>query len=48
MSAIVQMLRFGRMFSVTLACGHKFRATPEEARRDQLFVGRMVRCKECN
>ena len=47
MTAIAQMLRFGRAYSVTLACGHKFRATPEEAARDQLFIGKPVECREC-
>jgi hypothetical protein len=41
------MFKFGRTFSVLLACGHKFRAAREEAAREQLFIGKMVRCKEC-
>jgi hypothetical protein len=45
--AVIQMLRFGRAYSVKLACGHKLRATVEEAHRDQLFIGKMVRCAEC-
>jgi hypothetical protein len=32
---------------VTLACGHKFSATVDEAARDQLFIGKRVRCAEC-
>jgi hypothetical protein len=44
--AITQMFKFGRTYSVLLACGHKFRATREEAGREQLFIGKMVRCKE--
>jgi hypothetical protein len=47
MTEITQILRFGRAYSVALACGHKFRATPEEAQRDQLCIGKMVRCHEC-
>ena len=47
MTAITQMLRFGRAYSVTLACGHKFRATVDDAKRDQLFIGKPVECAEC-
>jgi hypothetical protein len=45
--ATTQMFKFGRAFSVLMACGHKFRATREEAARDQVFIGKVVRSKEC-
>jgi hypothetical protein len=47
-TAIISMLRFGSRFSVTLACGHKFSASADEAKRDQLFIGKPVECRECN
>jgi hypothetical protein len=47
MISIVSMLRFGRFWAVTLACGHKFRAGPEEVKRDQLTIGKMIECAEC-
>ena len=46
-TTIVQMLRLGRSYSVKLGCGCKFRATLEEARRDQLWIGKTVMCAEC-
>ena len=47
MTAIIQMLRFGRAYSIRLACGHRLRATLEEAASGQLFIGKKVRCGEC-
>ncbi len=46
MTAIIQMLRFGRKYHVRLACGHTLHATTEEAAREQLFIGKMIRCAD--
>lgn len=46
-TSIVRMLRLGRSYSVTLECGCKLHVTPEEAQRDQLFIGKTVTCQEC-
>lgn len=47
MREIIQMLRFGHAYSVQLECGHKFRATVDEAKREQLCIGKPVKCQEC-
>ena len=47
MTTIVRMLRLGRSYKVKLECGCAFTATLEEAQRDQLFIGKRVRCGTC-
>ena len=47
MTAITRMLKFGRTYSVKLVCGHQFRATVDEAERDQLCIGKGIECAEC-
>jgi hypothetical protein len=47
MTTILRMSKFGRGYTVALECGHKLHATAEDARRDQLFIGKMVACKDC-
>jgi hypothetical protein len=46
-TAIIQMLRFGRSYRVKMGCGCVFHATFDEARRDQLFIGKSMTCVEC-
>ena len=46
-TTIVRMLRLGAGYSVWLGCGCKFRATLDEARRDQLYIGKRMTCIEC-
>ena len=43
-TTIVRMLRLGAGYSVWLGCGCRFRATLDEARRDQLWIGKAVTC----
>jgi len=47
MTGIIRMSRFGRGYTVALECGHKFQASLEETKKDQLFIGKRVACKEC-
>ena len=47
-TTIIRMLRFGRAYSVRLACGHQLRPTLEEAAWKQLFIGKRIQCKECH
>jgi hypothetical protein len=46
-SSITRMLRFGRKYGISLACGHKFDISIEDAARLQLFIGKRVECAEC-
>lgn len=46
-TTIVRMLRLGRSYKVKLGCGCAFPATLEDAQRDQLFIGKRVRCEVC-
>lgn len=44
---IIRMLRFGSGRTVKLEWGCGFRATLDEALRDQLVIGKPVTCLEC-
>lgn len=46
-TTIVQMLRFGRFYDVKLGCGCTFRVSGDDAKRDQLFIGKAMTCVEC-
>ena len=46
-TTITHMLRFGRSYRVKLGCGCTLSVTLEDARRDQLYIGKAMYCVEC-
>jgi hypothetical protein len=49
MTGIKRLLPWGsgEWISVLLACGHRRRVRRAEAKAEQLMIGKMVRCAEC-
>ena len=37
-----------QQYGVALACGHYLTVTPAELDRQQLFIGKPVRCPDCS
>lgn len=46
-TTIVRMLRLGRFYNVKLGCGCAFQASADEAKRNQLFIGKAMTCETC-
>ncbi len=47
MPTIDRMNRFGRNYTIRLSCGHSMTRTPEEAKDEQLYVGKRIDCPWC-
>jgi hypothetical protein len=43
---ITRMLDFTR-YVIVLSCGHRFEVTKEDAKNQQLFIGKRIVCAEC-
>jgi len=46
-TTITGMSRFGGGWMVRLGCGCSYRVTRDEAKKDQLFIGKTMTCVEC-
>ena len=47
MCSIERMTRFGRVYRITLDCGHVIERSAEEVKLQQLFIGKRIGCDEC-